>query len=272
MRCAVALARTAPLVRARCATYRCAARSVSMLGAGAGVLDAREALRDVLTPLKYLAMAGTEEGTFIAILISLLTFGVAVAVGKLAADPIAAGDPVDRPRKMVGGLPLGENFVFMTGLKPSDAAIWDRGGEGPEPSRHPALLSRERRGLSAGVWFELAVCMALDVAGVVSDDLGDVVFGGASALAVETLFHWRELTALAFWEELLPYTDALPTATLTWILVVLGRRPDRSPTRRSVADEASAQHARAQRPPVSDLATYAPAEPHLQPGRAPWLD
>ena len=33
-----------------------------------------------------------------------------------------------------------------------------------------------------------------------------------------------ELAAFAFWEELLPFSDFLPTATIGWALVVTGTR------------------------------------------------
>ena len=47
-----------------------------------------------------------------------------------------------------------------------------------------------------------------------------------NAFVIELFFDWPALALLAFWEELLPFTDILPTATAGWLIVnVLGLRP-----------------------------------------------
>jgi len=193
----------------------------------------------------------------------VLTVGASLAallVGRAAGDPLAAGDDRDRTRKLIG-----EDFVFLTSLEPSRAEAWDRGAriqDAPSPSLN------QRRGLSAGVWLELLICVALDGAGCLSyfspnGEVADAGFAFVSAFILETLFGWPELAIFNFWEELLPLSDVIPTATIGWSLVVLGFANDPSNPKGS--------RRKVWRPPPSDLRSYAPPEPHLREGNREWL-
>ena len=169
----------------------------------------------------------------------ILTFGafvIALLVGKVAGDPIAAGDDRDRKRKLIGGAPLGDDFVFLSTLEPARAERWDRGLPitGDDEAALCSNDAVERSGLSRGVWLELLLCLALDVAGCASyfldvGELSDVGFAFVYAFTLELLFGWPELALFGFWEELLPLTDVVPTATIGWTLVVLGFANDPAP-------------------------------------------
>jgi len=49
-------------------------------------------------------------------------------------------------------------------------------------------------------------------------------FAFAYAFAIELFFDWPAMALFGFWEEALPYTDGIPTATLAWVLTVCGVR------------------------------------------------
>jgi len=224
------------------------------------VSDLRDVLNVAFVQFRFLAL--------------VLTFGsllFAVLLGAVAGDPIAAGDERDRPRKILAGEPLGEDFVFLAQMTPEQASAFDEGfgGRAAKDSAAQELMLPEampRRGLSAGVWLELVICFALDVGGCASyfyPNLGEVSDAGYAivyAFAIETLFGWPELAIFGFWEEVLPLTDVVPTATLAWILVVLGLGPKGAAAKQRV------------RPSPSDIRAYQTPDPHLQPGNRLWED
>ena len=94
------------------------------------------------------------------------------------------------------------------------------------------------------------------------------VYNVSPAFVIELLFDWPELAAFAFWEELLPFSDFLPTATIGWALVVTGTR-----TRLTRADWNSLKPP-PPKPPLADLRSYEPFggedSAHLRPGSTPW--
>ena len=96
----------------------------------------------------------------------------------------------------------------------------------------------------------------------------DAGFAVLNAFVIELLFDWPELAAFAFWEELLPFSDFLPTATIGWALVVTGTR-----TRLTRADWNSLKPP-PPKPPLADLRSYEPFggedSAHLRPGSTPW--
>mgnify|MGYP004292299313 CR=1 FL=1 len=71
---------------------------------------------------------------------------------------------------------------------------------------------------------------ALDVVGDASyffptfGEASDLAFAFVYSFAVDLLFDWPAMALFAFWEEALPITDLVPTATIAWVLVVTGVR------------------------------------------------
>jgi hypothetical protein len=81
---------------------------------------------------------------------------------------------------------------------------------------------------------------------------------------VTLVLDWPLLAAFAFWEEVLPLTDVLPSATVGWLLVLLGARPwIRARRGLPPRDELPA-------PPLADLQAYRPPEAYLTRGTKPW--
>ncbi|PXF49528.1 hypothetical protein BWQ96_00598 [Gracilariopsis chorda] len=78
-------------------------------------------------------------------------------------------------------------------------------------------------GESAKRWQKLAICLAIDLAGAGSlsfpfiGDVLDVFYAPLSAVMVHALFASPLWAATAFAEEILPATDAFPTATIAWV-------------------------------------------------------
>lgn len=76
-------------------------------------------------------------------------------------------------------------------------------------------------------WAKLSGCVAMDVAGDASElipvlgELTDVAFAPASAGVLQLLFKSPGISAFGFIEEILPFTDVIPTFTLSWILATL---------------------------------------------------
>ena len=56
--------------------------------------------------------------------------------------------------------------------------------------------------------------------------MADVGFAVFYAFVIELFFDWPILAVFALWEEALPLSDFVPTATIGWVLVfVLRARP-----------------------------------------------
>jgi len=76
-------------------------------------------------------------------------------------------------------------------------------------------------------WVKLLLCVALDLAGDASytipgvGELSDVVFAPLEALVLRSFFGGTPIAFLGFAEEALPFSDALPTATIGWFLQTL---------------------------------------------------
>ena len=256
-----------------------------------GVADAVGELRDLLQLVLL-------QERFVGIGLlggALLT---AVLGGVLAGDRVS---PEKAAREAF------DEETFRSGLTPSQIAAFDEGRpsggrrwpdeEGPlgsrakgrtgkesaravaaEPLAPPVLTPvRGRRAISAVLWAELIICVLVDACGDASlfypiGEAFDLVFGFVSALVIELIFDWPALALFGLWEELLPFTDVIPTATIGWILVVvLGLRPTRS----SAGPELlfgkvdSSLFGPGARPPVSDRRSYHLPEPWLV-DPAPW--
>lgn len=71
---------------------------------------------------------------------------------------------------------------------------------------------------------KLGACLLLDALGDATycapgvGELGDIVFGPASAVMIKMMFNRNGIAALGCVEEVLPFTDAMPTATFAWFL------------------------------------------------------
>ena len=131
--------------------------------------------------------------------------------------------------------------------------------------------------ISSGLWLELGLCVALDVAGDASyfyptfGEASDLVFAFVQSFSVELLFGWPAMALLAFWEEALPVTDLIPSCTIAWVLVVTGGR---SALQKSGDDggEAGVLGGAPLSSPLADRRAFAPPEPHLRPGNTLWDD
>ena len=73
-------------------------------------------------------------------------------------------------------------------------------------------------------WVKLTLSLAVDAVGVSSfllPGLGEATDAGwapVSAILVQALYGSKLLTAIDFVEEALPFSDALPTACIGWVL------------------------------------------------------
>jgi hypothetical protein len=217
---------------------------------------------------------------------------LAAAVLLCVAGGVVVGDrtrPCSRPW-------YDDENTFRTGMSEAATAAFDKGSDGGgsslvasaaeraaawtnEASRSKLLPPEQpgRRAVSAGLWVELLACVGLDAAGEASlfypvGELADAGWAFFSALVVELFFDWPQLALVALWEELLPFTDALPTATIGWFLVtVLGLRPDRRDRPNLFRGPVDPSLFTAGvRPPVADRKSYAPPEEHLREGSRPW--
>ena len=180
-----------------------------------------------------------------------------------------------------------QDLAFRKTLSSEAAAAFDA-GRSPQAvetlqTRSELLRRAGNRGdrdVTVIMWLELALCILLDAAGDASffypiGEIWDVPFALFSALVVELLFGWPALAAVAFWEELLPFTDILPTATLGWLLVViLGLRPtEPAPAAFLVGRLDPELFAPGARPPTSDSRSFTPPEPWLDSKkRGSWED
>lgn len=120
--------------------------------------------------------------------------------------------------------------------EPPAAQTMETGGAGPwyggrsqaaSPPAHSPPAERPpppNRTLSGRQWIKLVACLGLDFMGNASyflpalGEVGDVGFAPAQAVALKMMFDANGIAALGLVEELLPFTDVLPTATLAWFL------------------------------------------------------
>lgn len=76
-------------------------------------------------------------------------------------------------------------------------------------------------------WLKLVLCLAIDLAGDATylflglGEAGDLAYAPLEAFALKTLFGGNLIALLGFVEEALPFSDALPTATVGWVLQTL---------------------------------------------------
>jgi hypothetical protein len=80
---------------------------------------------------------------------------------------------------------------------------------------------REHNDLGRGDLVRLGTCLVIDLIGLASYGLGeqdDLVWAPISALLLRSLFKSDRLAAFNFLKEILPLTDAIPAATIAWLL------------------------------------------------------
>mmetsp|Transcript_19883 Transcript_19883/g.59205 ORF Transcript_19883/g.59205 Transcript_19883/m.59205 type:complete len:200 (-) Transcript_19883:13-612(-) len=88
-------------------------------------------------------------------------------------------------------------------------------------------LKPEPAEVSAESWAKLAGCIVLDLLGDSSElipflgEFTDVGFAPAEAALLKALFNSNAIAAFGFAEEILPFTDVIPTFTLSWCLATL---------------------------------------------------
>eukprot|EP00614_Pseudopedinella_elastica_P035462 CAMPEP_0172620428 /NCGR_PEP_ID=MMETSP1068-20121228/103476_1 /TAXON_ID=35684 /ORGANISM="Pseudopedinella elastica, Strain CCMP716" /LENGTH=183 /DNA_ID=CAMNT_0013427681 /DNA_START=106 /DNA_END=657 /DNA_ORIENTATION=+ len=88
-------------------------------------------------------------------------------------------------------------------------------------------LKPDTEAITVDQWAKLAVCVALDLAGDVSEavpvlgEFTDIGFAPAEAWLLKALFKSNAIAAFGFAEEILPFTDVIPTFTLSWCLSTL---------------------------------------------------
>ena len=91
-------------------------------------------------------------------------------------------------------------------------------------SRAQQSLTPDTERLDVGQWGLLGVCILLDLAGDASElipflgEFTDVGFAPAEAALIKLLFNSNALAAFGFAEEILPFTDVVPTFTISWAL------------------------------------------------------
>ena len=224
-----------------------------------------------------------------------------VMLGVAALVAVVGGLLVgDRTRAQIRpSLDNDNTLTFRTGLSAEEAALFDAGGaierddasrlaqyaeEAEDAAAEVARLARlaaeptrRRVSISVGVWVELAFCILLDIGGMASlyypaGEAFDLGYAFVYALFIELFFDWPTLALFALWEELLPFVDFIPSATISWVLViVLGLRPatrNRAALFRGPVD--TELFAPGTRPPLADRQSYMPTEDYLTEGSRPW--
>ncbi len=182
---------------------------------GPALLEIREGLTLLLLALRVQALWITAITATSAVLAGL-AFGDR---GELARSPgagaAAEAQPLARmPEQFAREWDLGEIADDQVSGKVAQAS---------------QIADSAHKGVSAMLWLELVVCVSLDVAGVTSyffefGEVSDTVFAFVNAFVIELFFDWPAMALIGFWEEILPFTDIVPTATLAWILHVCGIR------------------------------------------------
>jgi hypothetical protein len=94
------------------------------------------------------------------------------------------------------------------------------GGNVPEKLKMPPKPSY----IAQPDFTKLALCIAIDVIGTSSEvvpffgELTDVLWAPIAGYALRSLYGSNVLFALKFTEEILPFTDILPLATVCWVV------------------------------------------------------
>ena len=85
-------------------------------------------------------------------------------------------------------------------------------------------LTPDTQRIEGGQWGQLALCVALDLAGDASElipflgEFTDLAYAPVEAALLKGLFKSNIIAGFGFVEEILPFTDLVPTFTLSWCL------------------------------------------------------
>ena len=234
-------------------------------------------LADYVGEARYVLVGLLQQERILSVI--LLASAAALAV----IGSFAVGD-----RTSPTGRQEATDTTFRKALSPSAAAAFDAGRDaqyveslqqGQRQQTGDDVAMRRKKPVSTGLWIELLLCILIDSTGDASlfypaGEFIDLGYAFLSALLVELLFDWPRLALVALWEELLPLTDLLPTATIGWLLVVvMGLRPAKRITPSLLRGPADTNIlAAGTRPPVTDRRSYQPPESWLRPGSSPWED
>lgn len=88
-------------------------------------------------------------------------------------------------------------------------------------------LTPDTEAIPVSAWAKLAGCILMDLAGDASElipvlgEFTDVGFAPVEAIALKALFQSNAIAGIGFVEEILPFTDVIPTFTLSWCLATL---------------------------------------------------
>ena len=209
-----------------------------------------------------------------ALLLDVRIAGIGVLLASVVVAVVAGVIRGDRSEPVDNACVQEDEEVLLSWMPPARAALYDQGIDDPDLLEEcvidPVPIFKR---ISAGLWLELVVCVALDVVGDASyffptfGEASDLAFAFVYSFAVELLFDWPAMALFAFWEEALPITDLVPTATIAWLLVVTGVRT----TLRDRAAEADrASESGIMDVPLADRRSFMPPEPHLQPENTLW--
>lgn len=96
-----------------------------------------------------------------------------------------------------------------------------------ETAPQPAEIGLLGRLCSGRALLKLLACIGLDFMGDATylipaiGEVGDAAWAPAQAVMLQMMFNANGIALLGFVEELLPFSDALPTATIAWCLETL---------------------------------------------------
>ena len=88
-------------------------------------------------------------------------------------------------------------------------------------------ITPDTESIGTGAWAKLAACVALDLAGDASElvpvlgEFTDLAYAPVEAALLKAFFQSNAIAGFGFLEELLPFTDVVPTFTLSWCLSTL---------------------------------------------------
>ena len=86
------------------------------------------------------------------------------------------------------------------------------------------ILSDDEGSILSGKWTVLLISVVIDAAGMASyflpfaGELSDLVEAPLAAIAIQKLYGSMLMSSVLLVEEMLPFTDAIPTATIAWLL------------------------------------------------------
>lgn len=125
----------------------------------------------------------------------------------------------------VGGAIIGNLIAAFFIKVVSDGVRGRMSTSKKEPSSQSDAITD--KGIPPEAWAKLFACILIDLVGDSSfalpalGELEDVVWAPISSYAVKLLFNSNVVSAIDLVKELLPGTDFIPVATLTWALLYL---------------------------------------------------